>query len=61
MNKLISPIAFLAFIAGLIFIGPWFTIMALNQLFGFDLAVDFWTWLSVFWLQSLLVVRVSRK
>jgi hypothetical protein len=35
-------------------IGPFFTIWALNHLFGFDIPVTFWTWLSVSWLHLVL-------
>jgi hypothetical protein len=54
-----ASITFLATIAMLIFIGPVFTIMALNKVFGMGLVLDFYTWLSVFWLQGLLVAKVS--
>jgi hypothetical protein len=54
-----ASITFLAIIAMLIFIGPVFTIMALNKVFGMGLVLDFYTWLSVFWLQGLLVTKVN--
>mgnify|MGYP000983384807 CR=1 FL=1 len=54
-----TSISFLAVVALLIFIGPAFTIMALNKVFGMGLVLDFYTWLSVFWLQGLLVAKVS--
>lgn len=54
-----SSITFLALMGLLIFIGPVFTIMALNKIFGMGLVLDLYTWLSVFWLQGLLVAKVS--
>jgi hypothetical protein len=51
----------LGFVTFMIFIGPVFTIMALNKVFGMTLVLDFYTWLSVFWLQALLVASASTK
>ena len=44
-------------ILALIFVGPWFSILALNTLFGLAIPVNFWTWLSMLWIQALLVLR----
>jgi hypothetical protein len=39
----------------LITVGPWFTILALNTLFQLAIPFNFWTWLSMLWIQMLLV------
>lgn len=36
-----------------VFIGPVFTIMSLNLLFGLSIPLTFFTWLSTFWLTLL--------
>jgi len=41
-------------------IGPIFTIMALNTLFGLAIPLNIWTWLSVFWL-TLIVTAGARN
>ena len=56
-----NAIIFIVIIGLMILIGPVFTIMALNKVFGMGLAIDFWTWLSVFWIQGLLITKVSTK
>ena len=47
-------------VLGLIFIGPLFTIMALNTLFGMSIAINFGTWLAAFWLTMLIAAKVSK-
>lgn len=42
--------AALLIVVGLFVIGPWFTILAINQLFGTAIEFTFWNWLSVAWL-----------
>lgn len=54
-NKLVAALIIITLIIGLIILSPMFTIVALNTLFGLDIAMNFWTWLSAFWLQMLLV------
>ena len=48
-----SVIALLVFVL-LVFIGPWFTILALNTLFGLGLEVTMGTWFATLWLMILL-------
>ena len=31
-------------------LGPILTLMSINTLFGLNIAINFWTWLSVVWL-----------
>lgn len=35
--------------------GPIFTIWSLNHLFSTGIELTFWSWLSVFWIQMVLV------
>ena len=46
----------------LIGIGPILTIMSINVLFGLNIAINFWTWLSVVWIGIVLNgTRVKSK
>lgn len=42
-----------------IFLGPYFTILALNAVFGTGIVMSFWTWLSVAWLQALVIAPLN--
>ena len=48
--KYVAIIGALVFLLGLLIIGPFLSIAAVNTLFGLNIAYTFWTWLSVFWL-----------
>lgn len=48
--KYVAIIGALVFLLGMLIIGPFLTIGALNTLFGLNIAYTAWTWLSVFWL-----------
>jgi len=50
----------LIFILVMIGIGPLLTILSLNALFGLQIALNFWSWLSVAWL-SLIGVGIVRE
>jgi len=50
----------LIFILVMVGIGPLLTILSLNALFGLQIALNFWSWLSVAWL-SLPVSALSVK
>ena len=41
--------------------GPILTIMSINTLFGLNIAINFWTWLSTVWLFGVLAARVKSK
>lgn len=46
----------------LIGFGPILTLMSINTLFGLNIAINFWTWLSVVWLGIVLNgTRVKSK
>lgn len=47
-------------IVGIITLGPWLSILAVNQLFGTAIQLTFWNWLSVMWLH-LLMAKVTSK
>lgn len=47
-------------LVGLFVVGPWLTILAINQLFGTTIQLTFWNWLSVVWLQ-IVVASTSSK
>ena len=48
--KYVAIIGVLVFLLGMLILGPFLTIGALNTLFGLNIAYTFWTWLSVSWL-----------
>lgn len=46
----------------LIGLGPILTLMSINTLFGLNIAINFWTWLSVIWIGIVLNgTRVKSK
>ncbi len=53
-TKMIGLIIPLILIVLFIFIGPYFTIMALNTLFGLGIDVTFGTWFAMAWLHLAL-------
>ena len=44
-----------------IFIGPFFTITALNTLFGLGIEVTVGTWFAMLWLHLVLATKSSGK
>ena len=48
--KYVAIVGVLVFLLGMLIIGPFLTIGALNTLFGLNITYTAWTWLSVFWL-----------
>ena len=44
-----------------IFIGPYFTIMALNTLFGLGIEVTMGTWFAMAWLMAWLHLALASK
>lgn len=61
-NTIIKIIFMLVLAVVLIIVGPFLTIAALNTVFP-SLAIPFniWTWLSVLWLQSPLILSYRKK
>jgi hypothetical protein len=49
----VKALALVLLLIAIIIFAPIFTIMALNTLFGLGIALTFWTWLSVVWLQMV--------
>jgi hypothetical protein len=57
MDKL-AILLVVVLIIGLLVVGPWLSILAVNQLFGTSIQLTFWNWLATFWIH--LVVTGSR-
>lgn len=55
-----GAILVIALIAVFIFIGPYFSIIALNTLFGLGIEVTLGTWFAMAWIQVVLASKVSR-
>lgn len=55
---LITIIVLLIFLIG---IGPILTLLSLNTLFNLQIPYTFWSWLSVSWLQFILIYRYKRS
>lgn len=49
-----SFISLALLIVCLLLVGPIFTILSLNTLFGLTIPINIWTWLSAFWLGALV-------
>jgi hypothetical protein len=48
-------------VIGLFVVGPWLSILAINQLFGTAIQLTFWNWLSVFWLHIVVASTTSKN
>lgn len=48
-------------VMGLFVVGPWLSILAINQLFGTTIQLTFWNWLSVFWLHIVVASTTSKS
>jgi len=48
-------------VIGLFVVGPWLSILAINQLFGTAIQLTFWNWLSVFWLHIVVASTTSKS
>jgi len=62
MNKLFTAFGFvtgLLILVGFLILGPWLSILAVNQLFGTTIQLTFWIWLSIAWLH--IVVASTTK
>lgn len=58
MDKL-AVLLVVVIIIGLFIVGPWLSILAVNQLFGTSIQLTFWNWLAAFWIH--LVVAGNSK
>ena len=62
MKELLGITGLVILLIVLIGVGPILTIMSINTLFGLNIAINFWTWLSVVWLGIVLNgARVKSK
>lgn len=48
-------------VIGIFVLGPWLTILAINQLFGTAIQLTFWNWLSVTWLHLVVASTTSKS
>lgn len=49
------------FIVGIFILGPWLSILAVNQLFGTSIQLSFWNWLAAFWLHMVVASTTSNS
>ena len=62
MKELLGITGLVILLIVLIGVGPILTIMSVNALFGLNIAINFYTWLSVVWLGIVLNgTRVKSK
>lgn len=64
LEKLITALGVggvILLIVGLFILGPWLTILAVNQLFGTAIQLTFWNWLSVMWIHLLVASKSSKS
>ena len=57
MNKFLASlgiVGLLALVALLLVVGPFLSILAVNQLFGTTIALTFWNWVCVAWLHMVV-------
>lgn len=55
MQGAFSAITIILFWVLMIVLGPYFTIMSLNVLFGTQIVFNIYSWLSCFWLGTLFI------
>jgi len=53
-------ILYIALIAVFVFLGPYFSIIALNTLFGLGIEVTLGTWFAMAWIHVVLAYNVSK-
>lgn len=64
MNKFLASLGIvgvLALVALLLVVGPFLSILAVNQLFGTTIALTFWNWVCVAWLHMVVASVGSRN
>lgn len=61
MNKTTSIVLVLLLAIVLIGLGPVLTLLSVNLLFGLNITINFWTWLSTVWLFGVFAARVKSK
>jgi hypothetical protein len=60
MNNL-AILLLVLLIIGLFIVGPWLSILAVNQLFGTAIQLTFWNWLAAFWIHLVVAGSSSSK
>jgi hypothetical protein len=48
-------------VIGIFVIGPWLTILAINQVFSTTIPLTFWNWLSIAWLHLVVASTTSKS
>ena len=64
LNKTLATFGVLGLvllILAIFIVGPWISILAVNQLFNTAIPLTFWNWLSVFWLHFIVASSSSKK
>lgn len=59
MKDVFWVISIILFWILMIILGPYFTIMSLNVLFGTQIVFNIYSWLSCFWLGALFITWVK--
>lgn len=54
MNNFLAIAGILVLLVLFLIVGPFLSILAVNQLFGTTIALTFWNWLSVGWLHMVV-------
>lgn len=54
-------VGIILFVIALFVVGPWLSILAINQLFGTSIQLTFWNWLSVTWLHIVVLSTMSKS
>lgn len=61
MKEILGITGIVILLIVLIGAGPMLTILSLNTLFGLNIAINFWSWLSMFWIQLVLGAGVFKR
>jgi hypothetical protein len=64
LEKTFTALGFLGvalLVIGIFVVGPWLTILAINQVFGTAIQLTFWNWLSIAWLHLVVASTTSKS
>ena len=57
----LGAVGVILLILALFVVGPWLSILAINQLFGTAIQLTFWNWLSMTWFLLLIAKGTSKS
>lgn len=57
----LGAVGVILLVLALFVVGPWLSILAINQLFGTAIQLTFWNWLSMTWLHLLIAKGKSKS